>query len=186
MAYFLDLTGSISHLYNKGAAKLCALFVISCLSTMTGCSSVLNQTSLDAPPVIQEKQVSQEEILALVNGYRQQNGLPPLTISETLITASQNMARHIAERDTMDTWAHSAFGLAERLSKLGYANVAAAENLAAGVNTTPGVVQLWKGSEGHNKNLLNPHVSEMGFAAATRSTGKWKMFWVLTLARPAP
>nr|MEC9418738.1 CAP domain-containing protein [Pseudomonadota bacterium] len=40
------------------------------------------------------------------------------------------------------------------------------------------------GSEGHNKNLLNPYVTRVGIARTNRNNGKWRNFWVMTLSRP--
>lgn len=158
--------------------------LVSTLALLAGCNTFVGERELEQPVVITQMAVDLQQAQNLINAYRSERGLQPVTLNATLSDVSLNMARHIAERDSMDTWAHSAFGLSQRLEKAGYLNVAAAENLAAGQNTVEGVVALWKGSEGHNKNLLNPYATEMGFAAVSRNNGKWRMFWVLTLAKP--
>ena len=45
----------------------------------------------------------------------------------------------------------------------------------------------WKASAGHRKNLLNPHVTEIGIAAvATPPGSKHRNYWALILAAPQP
>lgn len=148
------------------------------------CSVVPAGKDLEDQPVLTDVPVSGQDLLNLLNAYRTQNSLPPLRLDSTLDQVSQQMAQHIANRDSMDTWQHSAFGLSQRLDKAGYANYAAAENLGAGYADLAAAFRGWQGSPGHNKNLLNPYVTAAGIARTNRSTGKWRNFWVLTLARP--
>ncbi|MFD1694061.1 CAP domain-containing protein [Roseibium aestuarii] len=128
--------------------------------------------------------VDQSQVLALINAYRAGHGRAPLRASQALVSVSADMARRIAEQDSMDTWAHSRFGLGQRLADARYDNYAAAENLGAGYANLPAAFDGWKGSPGHNKNLLNPYVTEVGVASIDRSNGKWRHFWVMTLGRP--
>ncbi|WP_150526090.1 CAP domain-containing protein [Roseibium sediminis] len=148
------------------------------------CRSLPSQKEVVEETVITVVAVDQTALLSLLNAYRADRGLDPLQLDATLNHVSVEMARHIAERDSMDTWAHSVFGLSSRLDKAGYANYAAAENLGAGYADLNAAFAGWQGSEGHNKNLLNPHVTRVGIGRTLRSNGKWRNFWALTLARP--
>lgn len=163
------------------ALTLVALFVATFLSA---CSALPQKTETIEQPVIQEVSVNQDALLSLINSYRSDNGLHALEIDQTLNRVSIDMAFHIAKRDSMDTWAHSNFGLSSRLDKADYKNYAAAENLGAGYANLQAAFDGWKGSEGHNKNLLNPYVTQIGIGRTVRSNGKWRNFWALTLARP--
>jgi uncharacterized protein YkwD len=158
------------------------LLVFSAL--LSACSVLPGGSDLEDKTVLTDQPVDTSRMLTLLNGYRQQNGLPALRHDPALDAVSQKMARHIAERDSMDTWAHSAFGLSQRLDKAGYANYAAAENLGAGYADLPAAFRGWQGSSGHDKNLLNPYVTRVGIARTNRNTGKWRNFWTMTLARP--
>lgn len=161
------------------------LVLISLLGlSLSACGALPGGGELEDKTVLQDQAVSTGEMMSLLNSYRAQKGLAPLKHDPRLDTVSQKMARHIAERDSMDTWAHSAFGLSQRLDKAGYANYAAAENLGAGYADLPAAFRGWQGSSGHNKNLLNPYVTRVGIARTNRNTGKWRNFWVMTLARP--
>ncbi|MBO6507703.1 MAG: CAP domain-containing protein [Roseibium sp.] len=151
---------------------------------LAACGALPGGGDLEDETVLADQPVSSSQMLSMLNAYRQQNGLPALRHDPKLDQVSQKMARHIAERDSMDTWAHSAFGLSQRLDKARYANYAAAENLGAGYADLPAAFRGWQGSEGHNKNLLNPYVTRVGIARTNRNTGTWRNFWVMTLARP--
>lgn len=158
------------------------LFLMTAL--LTACGALPGSGDLEDKTVLTNQPVDQAQMLSMINTYRQANGLPALRHDPELDVVSQKMARHIAERDSMQTWAHSAFGLSQRLDKASYANYAAAENLGAGYADLGAAFRGWQGSEGHNKNLLNPYVTRVGIARTNRNTGKWRNFWVMTLARP--
>ncbi|TYC50411.1 CAP domain-containing protein [Rhodobacterales bacterium] len=151
---------------------------------LANCGALPGGGELEEKTVLTDQPVDKSQMLSLINSYREQNGLPPLKHDPALDAVSQKMARHIAQRDSMDTWAHSAFGLSQRLDKARYANYAGAENLGAGYADLTAAFSGWQGSAGHNKNLLNPYVTRVGIARTNRNTGKWRIFWVMTLSRP--
>lgn len=163
---------------------IAATLTITGLLVLSACGSISSQSELEEPTKLTDVAVSNADMISMLNTYRRQNGLPDLQVDPALTAVSQDMARHIAKRDSMDTWQHSAFGLSQRLDKAKYANYAAAENLGAGYADLPAAFRGWQGSSGHNKNLLNPYVTRAGIARTNRTTGKWRNFWVLTLARP--
>jgi len=154
------------------------------LVLLAGCGSVRNDKELEDQPVFTAVPVDARAMLNMLNAYRAENGRPPLRHDERLDAVSADMARHIAGRDSMDTWAHSAFGLSQRLEKARYPNYAGAENLGAGYASLQAAFAGWQGSKDHNKNLLNPYVTRVGIARMDRSNGKWRHFWVMTLSRP--
>jgi uncharacterized protein YkwD len=160
------------------------LLLIVFSAALSACGALPGKSDLEDKTVLTDQPVDKAQMLSMINSYRQQKGLPALRHDPELDAVSQQMARHIAERDSMDTWAHSAFGLSQRLDKAGYANYAGAENLGAGYADLSAAFRGWQGSEGHNKNLLNPYVTRVGIARTNRNNGKWRNFWVMTLSRP--
>lgn len=166
------------------APGLKLLVFLAFAAVLHGCGALPGSNELEDEVVLTDQPVSKSQLLSLINSYRSQNGLPALKHDPVLDDVSQKMARHIANRDSMDTWQHSSFGLSQRLNKANYDNYAGAENLGAGYADLPAAFRGWQGSEGHNKNLLNPYVTRVGVARTNRNTGKWRNFWVLTLARP--
>lgn len=163
---------------------LASLLLVVGLSGLTACGALDSGKELEPQTVIVDVQVDTAVMLNSLNAYRKRYGQAPLVLDERLNAVSRDMALHIAQRDSMDTWAHSAFGLSQRLDKARYPNYAGAENLGAGYADLSAAFDGWKGSKGHNKNLLNPHVTRVGIARANRSNGTWRHFWVMTLARP--
>lgn len=167
-----------------GSNFLRSCLILLAILTVSACGALPGSGELEDKTILTDQTVDKNQMLSLINSYRRQNGLPALKHDATLDDVSQKMARHIADRDSMDTWAHSAFGLSQRLGKANYANYAGAENLGAGYADLQAAFRGWQGSEGHNKNLLNPYVTRIGIARTNRNTGKWRNFWVMTLARP--
>lgn len=149
---------------------------------LSACSGGLPLAVDDA--VLRHEPVDQMAAQKLINEYRAAHGLPPLALSNALRLAAQDMADHIARRDRMKSPQHSAAGLLGRLKARGIAHDAAAENLGYGYPTLAKAFAGWRGSSGHDRNLLDPNVSEMGLALTTRSDGKWRNFWALIMARP--
>ncbi|MEH0072484.1 CAP domain-containing protein [Pannonibacter sp. Pt2-lr] len=133
---------------------------------------------------IEPVSVDRDEMLQRLNGFRAENGLPPLRADGRLNEISAWMANHIARWDSMNTREHRAIALARRLDGHGYEHYAAAENLGAGYDSLDAAMAGWKGSAGHRRNLLNPYVTRVGISRVRRPTGKWRHFWVMTLARP--
>ncbi len=160
-----------------------AAFCVAAASLAAGCVST-NEGNITAQTVIAPVAVDEAHALTKLNDYRAQHGLAPLQLDPELNKAATKMALLIAHKDSMDTWAHSAFGLAHRLDSAGYANWAAAENLGSGYASYDAAFAGWQGSPHHNQNLLNPYVTRVGIAHVDRSDGKWRHFWVMELARP--
>ncbi|MBO0344629.1 CAP domain-containing protein [Roseibium sp. CAU 1637] len=171
-----------------GRSVLCmrapVMALLASLLLLAGCGALPGRGELEDAPTFRSVPVDGNQVLEELNGYRARHNLPALSYDPVLTQVSAEMTRRIAERDSMDTWAHSSFGLGQRLEAARYENYAAAENLGAGYADLSAAFAGWQGSAGHNKNLLNPYVTRVGVASMDRSNGKWRHFWVMTLARP--
>jgi uncharacterized protein YkwD len=64
-----------------------------------------------------------------------------------------------------------------RVRRAGYQACLVAENIARGQSDIRSVLADWMTSPGHRSNILNPQVTQYGFAGAGS-------VWVLVLARP--
>ncbi|MFN4274806.1 MAG: CAP domain-containing protein [Ferrovibrio sp.] len=123
------------------------------------------------------------EILHHVNAARAGAGLAPLTWNSRLADAA---TRHAADLQSCGKLAHDGCdgsNLPQRLDRVAYRYRAAAENLALCACDAAGVVQLWLGSEGHRRNLLNPAVTELGADTRVDITDPRRALWVLVLGR---
>jgi uncharacterized protein YkwD len=65
----------------------------------------------------------------------------------------------------------------DRLTRAGHSSCAAAENVANGTLDIRSTIANWMASPDHRANILNPQVTQFGFAQSGDT-------WVLVLARP--
>lgn len=129
--------------------------------------------------------VSAGQAANLISAYRAENGLPPVRVDSRLMQAAAEQARAMGERDKIS---HRIGGsLTKRVSRTGYDWGALSENLGAGYPSLSAVMEGWKRSPGHRKNLLSKNVTEIGIAAvATPPGSKRRNYWALVLGAPRP
>jgi uncharacterized protein YkwD len=123
--------------------------------------------------------------LALINDYRVANGRQPLTASRKLNIASYTHSLDMGERDYFahDTLLPLPSGqsgptFADRIADAGYTGYSYwAENIAAGQPTAQVVFNSWKKSVGHNLNMLNPNLTQIGIGFASVPGSTYTYFW---------
>jgi uncharacterized protein YkwD len=127
-----------------------------------------------------QAQVSTREAPAaarLINAHRATNGLPPLRVDAQLNAAAADLARAMVQTNTMS---HDlGGGFRARMAQRGIG--AAAENVGHGYASVAEAVAGWKGSWGHNANMLDRSMGRLGFARGAAPGGR--PFWALVLAR---
>jgi uncharacterized protein YkwD len=120
-----------------------------------------------------------------VNELRAKEGLLPLTRNEMLDPAAQKHAENMAKQDKM---AHELDGKRslDRVPKEEYAASVVAENIAQvpvrGSNKPAAVVDAWRCSPGHYRNIKLEPATETGLGAAKSKSGKW--YYCQVLAAP--
>jgi len=113
--------------------------------------------------------------LTLINAYRAQYGLGPLTVSPTLTDAAAWLSADMAAKDYFshtDSLGRDPF---VRMCDFGYCNGTRGENLAAGNATAQATFDQWRASPGHNANMLNPDYTVIGIGRAPGGTYGW--YW---------
>jgi hypothetical protein len=120
---------------------------------------------------------------SMISGYRQNNGLPPVTLDPVLMAMAQDQARVMAARNVLNHSAGRSFQ--ERLRASGFDAKVAAENIGAGYYTLAEAFSGWRDSPPHRANMLLAGATRMGIAAAYAPGTKYKVFWSLVLAAPA-
>jgi len=114
----------------------------------------------------------------LVNNYRVANGRSALKGSVILTNVANWMANDMASNNYFSHTDSLGRDPHQRMDDFGYTfNTWKAENLVAGIPDAQTVFDAWKGSPGHNENLLNPNFTVMGLARAYApgSTSGW--YW---------
>jgi uncharacterized protein YkwD len=122
--------------------------------------------ALAAPP----NEITHDTVLALMNQYRAEDGLPPLSEEPRLVLAAEDRMRDMEE---LAYWSHeSPDGRSPFvwLHSRGYLYTFAAENLAAGFETAPVLVSSWMESPGHRANIMSRDYEHCGIAIIDGST----------------
>lgn len=115
-----------------------------------------------------------EQVLALVNAARAEEGLSPLVLDQAICTAAAVRAQEI-----IGTFSHtrpngaSCFTV---LSEYGISYMASGENIAAGQSTPEAVMASWMNSPGHRANILSPSFRKLGVGFAKSESG-YKYYW---------
>jgi uncharacterized protein YkwD len=149
-----------------------ALLFLSTPSTAAGdCTVSQSEISLDA---------SEQDLLRQINDYRRQNGLTDLVASPTLNKAAAYLAGDMARRRVMSHTDSLGRGL-DRLADCGYRYYPAGENVAYGTGnfgSAQTTFNSWRGSAGHNANMLNRSYKAAGIGRACNGSA---CFWALDL-----
>jgi uncharacterized protein YkwD len=119
---------------------------------------------------------------SMISGYRQNNGLGPVTLDPALMQMAQAQAQAMAARDKVDSDAKGAF--AKRMKAAGFDAKVSVENISAGYHTLAEAFSGWRDSPPHRANMLKAGVSRIGIAAVYTANSKYKVFWALILAAP--
>lgn len=120
----------------------------------------------------------EQAFLSLINNYRAANGVGPLALNSTLNSVAEWMANDMATNNYFshtDSLGRDPF---QRMCDMGYcANTWKGENLAAGVATAQEAFDLWKGSPGHNANMLSGNFTVIGIGRAYNAGSAYGWYW---------
>jgi len=119
---------------------------------------------------------------SMISGYRQNNGLGPVTLDPALMQMAQAQAQAMAARDKVANDSKGEF--AKRMKAAGFDAKASGENISAGYHTLAEAFSGWRDSPPHRANMLKVGVSRMGIAAVYQPNSKYKVFWALIVAAP--
>jgi uncharacterized protein YkwD len=124
------------------------------------------------------------KFVGLINDYREQNGLRPVILSDTLAVAAGRHSRDMAEYgffahntvqssyypDGAEPW--------DRMKAEGYDyNTPKGENLAVGYETAEEAMQAWKDSPSHNAAMLDGNYRVMGVARINAPGSAHGWYW---------
>ncbi len=130
-------------------------------------------------------------VIEMTNAYRRQNTLGEVRPSAPLAKAARAYAAYLAQSGT---FSHTADGreAGDRVKAAGYAWCSVAENLALHLDSrgfesrdlAKKSFEGWINSPSHKKNLLAPHVTEIGVGVAKAPDKDPKYISVQLFARP--
>jgi len=120
----------------------------------------------------------EESLLGLINQYRTENGVGALTIDPSINNAADWMSLDMGVNDYfahIDSLGRDPF---QRMTVFGYDyNTWKGENLAAGTSSAQIAFALWKGSPGHNANMLRPEFKVIGISRAYTAGSSYGWYW---------
>jgi uncharacterized protein YkwD len=133
----------------------------------------------------------EQSVIDATNAFRRQYGLAALKPTVKLLIVAQNHARNMARQDKFgdtDKNGHILDGknVEYRIQLSGYAFSHIAENVGYQLrrpDPAAAMMEGWKNSSGHRKNMLLPDVTELGVGAAQGKSGRW--YFVQVFGRPA-
>jgi hypothetical protein len=129
-------------------------------------------------------------IIELTNAFRAEQKLEPVTVDAQLTAAARAYAKFLA---ASDMFSHTADGRqhSDRAQGAGYRYCTVTENLSLNLDSrgfetrqlARDAVEGWKNSPGHRRNLVAPHVTEIGIGVA-KVKGAEKYLSVQMFGRP--
>ena len=129
----------------------------------------------------------EQAVLTVINNYRQANGLGSLSLNGELNAAADWMSNDMAAKDYFshtDSLGRDPF---QRMADFGYGyNTWKGENLVAGVDAAQAAFDLWKGSPGHDANMLNPNFNVIGIARAYGDGTTYGWYWTVDFGSRGP
>ncbi|MGN0572473.1 MAG: CAP domain-containing protein [Acutalibacteraceae bacterium] len=119
-----------------------------------------------------------DEILDIINGYRAENGAPPLKLDEKLTEVACARAEEIAWSGKHSHYRPNGFFFSSILKEAGIESGQAGENIGWGYKTAAEVCKAWKESETHYENLMNPDFVIIGIGVAADPNPEANLCWV--------
>ncbi len=120
----------------------------------------------------------EQAFMVLLNDYRAQNGLGALSIDPSIQSAAEWMSTDMGEKDYFshtDSLGRSPW---DRMCDFGYCyNTWKGENIAAGYTTAEAAFDAWRGSPGHNSNMLGENYLVMGVARVQTPGSTYGYYW---------
>jgi hypothetical protein len=128
-------------------------------------------------PITPDIPAAEAAIVEMTNAFRKDHKLSALTLNPQLVAAARAYAEMLAERTDLP---HTLDGStpASRATQAGYAYCQIAENLARAYDSrgfsareyARRAIKGWRASPGHRRNLLLPHLTDIGVAVARASS----------------
>lgn len=149
--------------------------------------AVIRVPSGSADPAIDS---TESQFLTLINNYRQQNGVGTLALNVDLNEAADWYVTDMATKNYFGSATYCAQfqltahcdsygGLPQhRISAFGYGPATVGENAAAGFSTAQAVFDAWKGSSGHNTNMLRSYWKAIGIGWKCQQGTTYGCYWV--------
>lgn len=132
------------------------------------------------PAAKENKSIYHEMInleLKIINGYRAEQGIAPLRLSDELTEIACARAEEIAWSGKHSHTRPNGRRFASILKDAGITKGIAGENIGWGYDSVTDVCNAWKNSEAHYENIMNPDFVEVGIGIAADPDPDGKLCW---------
>lgn len=115
----------------------------------------------------------QKELESLVNTFRSNKSLEPVYLDNALNNAAKRHTMDMLKNDFLDHVGSDDSTFDERIRDAGYDGSPVMENAAYNYSgTAESFFNQWEASPGHNANMSNDYMNEIGFYFACNDAGK--------------
>jgi uncharacterized protein YkwD len=118
------------------------------------------------------------ELLRLINQYRQEHGVGPLTLNTNLVAAADWLSKDSAAKNYtshIDSLGRDPY---QRMDAFGYTDTTwRGENIVAGFGTAAEAFAWWKASPSHNENMLRSIYVVIGIGRAYNAGSQYGWYW---------
>ncbi|MBQ8133923.1 MAG: sporulation protein [Clostridia bacterium] len=115
-------------------------------------------------PVTTDSSVSayEQQVVELVNNYRAQYGLNPVTLNTELSKVARLKSQDMKDKGYFSHTSPTYGSPFDMMKQFGISYRTAGENIAMGQRTPEAVMEAWMNSEGHRANILNSSYTQIG------------------------
>src|SRR5918998_1029530 len=135
-----------------------------------------------APVAFAQNSADAEEwaFVELLNAYRGELGLAPVTMNAELSAAAEYHSVDMATNNYFDHYLFDGTDAGTNIQNFGYTGFPYAENIAAGMATAQEVLIGWQNSPEHNATMTNPQFTEIGVGLAYNEASHYGWYWTAT------
>jgi uncharacterized protein YkwD len=119
--------------------------------------------------------------LGLINDYRRKSGAGNLSLQDQLGAAANHHSQDMAGKNYFSHTLSNGDSPEKNIERFGYTNWSfVGENIAAGQETAKAVMDAWKSSPEHDKNMRDKNFTEIGIGRAYNKSSKYGWYWTTT------
>jgi uncharacterized protein YkwD len=118
--------------------------------------------------------------IELLNAYRGQLGLGPVTLNYELGAAAEYHSVDMATNNYFSHYLFDGTDAGMNIQNFGYSGFPYAENIAAGMATAQEVLTGWQNSPEHNATMTNPQYTEIGIGRHYGEGTQYGWYWTAT------
>ena len=135
-----------------------------------------------APAAFAQGSADAEEwaFVELLNAYRGELGLAPVTLNSELGAAAEYHSVDMAMNNYFDHYLFDGTDAGTNIQNFGYTGFPYAENIAAGMETAQEVLTGWQNSPDHNATMTSPQYTEVGIGRAYNEGTHYGWYWTAT------